>query len=229
MGHTLLKTLSAFDVLGPPMVGPSSSHTAGAARLSAVAARIAGPDIRAVHFTLYGSFAKTYKGHGTDRALLAGILGLTPDDVRLSAAFELANRRGLIYSFTPSESAAGHPNTVTIEAVNAGGRTTRITGSSVGGGSVELTNINGVDVNITGEYPTLVIEHTDKPGMIARMSRALSDSDVNIAFMRVFRHDRGGQAYTVIETDQIVPEAVLRQLRELHGDIQNVHWIEGIR
>jgi len=224
-----MKTLSAFDVLGPPMVGPSSSHTAGAARLAAVASRIAGPDIRVVRFTLYGSFAQTYRGHGTDRALLAGILGLMPDDERLPIAYLLADQNGLQYSFTPSNENVDHPNTVTIEALNATGRSTYITGISIGGGAVVLTNINGVDVNITGEYPTLVMEHTDKPGMIALMSKALGEAFINIAFMRVFRHDKGGQAYTVMEIDQIVPEEILHKLRNLHRDIQHVHWIEGIK
>jgi len=223
-----MKTLSAFDVLGPAMIGPSSSHTAGAARISAVAAIIAGPDIRSVRFTLYGSFAKTFRGHGTDRALLAGMLGLSADDPMLPASFALADRLGIAYEFIASDGNAGHPNTVTIEAINAAGRATRITGVSTGGGSVMLTNINGVDVSITGEYPTLVVEHIDRPGMIANIGQTLGESDINIAFMRVFRRSRGGEAYTVIETDQSVPEQVLHQLRGL-CDIRQVHWIEGIK
>lgn len=222
-----MKTLSAFDVLGPPMVGPSSSHTAGAARIGAVTARLAGPDIRQVRFTLYGSFAKTHKGHGTDRALLAGIMGLSPDDPRLPEAFSLAGAYGLRYAFILTGEPADHPNTVDIEAINAHGRSTRVTGVSTGGGAIELTRINGVDVSITGEYPTLVVEHADQPGMIASMAQTLADKHINIAFMRVYRRARGGQAYTVIQTDQSVPQAVLQTLRGI-SQVQQAHWIEGI-
>ncbi len=224
-----MKTLSAFDVLGPTMVGPSSSHTAGAARLAAVAARIAGPDIREVTFTLFGSFAQTYRGHGTDRALLAGILGMAPDDERLAFAYSLAEQSGLRFSFIPSEQAVDHPNTVSIDALDILGRSTRITGISIGGGAVEITSINGVEVSITGEYPTLVVEHLDKPGMVALIGRALSEASVNIAFMRVFRREKGEKAYTIVETDQSVPQAVLERLRDVHSDIERVYWIEGIQ
>ena len=224
-----MKTLSAFDILGPIMIGPSSSHTAGAARLAAVAARIAGPDIRSVTFTLFGSFSETYRGHGTDRALLAGILEMAPDDERLPVSYALAEQKGIVFSFVPSDQQVDHPNTVSIDAQNAQGRTTHITGVSLGGGAVEIRDINGVEVSITGEYPTLIVEHLDKPGMIALMSRALSEENINIAFMRVFRKEKGTKAYTVMETDQIVPAHILQRLRDLHDDIAQVYWIEGIQ
>jgi L-serine dehydratase len=224
-----MKTLSAFNVLGPVMVGPSSSHTAGAARLAAVAASIAGPSIRQVTFTLYGSFADTYLGHGTDRALLAGILGLSPDDQRLPLSYTLAQQQNLRFLFVPSDKPTNHPNTISIDAINAAGRQTHITGVSVGGGEIEVTNIDGVEVSVTGEYPTLIVEHIDKPGMVALMSQALSSDHINIAFMRVFRDEKGGKAYTVIETDQSVPAKILNRLRDLHDEVVQVYWIEGIK
>lgn len=157
-----LMDYSAFDIIGPRMIGPSSSHTAGAARLAQVAGKIAGPDVAEVEFVLYGSFAQTGRGHGTDRALLAGILGLDPDDERLRDSFALARERGLAFRFTNSQEEAGHPNTVRIKARSRAGRRSEILGCSIGGGSILITQINGTEVEFTGEYPTVIIRYTDQ-------------------------------------------------------------------
>lgn len=218
-----MKTLSAFDVIGPRMVGPSSSHTAGAARLAKVASRIAGPDIVDVTFTLFGSFGQTYRGHGTDRALVAGILGLEPDDARLPQAFELAEQCGLAYHFRVSEAETAHPNTVLIQAKNAQGMYTQVKGVSIGGGSVLITDINGVEVELTGEYPTLIVHHMDRPGLIADTTRVLVEDGMNIAYMSVFRKSRGGESFMVIETDQTVPGQTVRRLQHLRKEILDVH------
>ena len=221
MGQTM-KTLSAFDIIGPRMMGPSSSHTAGAARLAKMAGRIGGPEIVKVCFTLYGSFAKTYKGHGTDKALVAGILGMEPEDERLPDSLTLAKEQGLEVTWQISEETKPHPNTVLIDTVNKKGRKASVTGQSIGGGNLVITNINGVDVEITGEYPALIVDHKDEPGVVASVTRVLGECSINIAFMRVFRKERNGKAYMVIETDDVVNVAVMSNVKAAHKAIEQV-------
>ncbi len=220
-----MKTLSAFDIIGPRMMGPSSSHTAGAARLAKIAGRIGGPEICSVVFTLYGSFAQTYKGHGTDKALVAGILGMEPDDERLPDSFAIAQQAGLAVRWELSGEIKPHPNTVRIETVNRQGKPSSIIGESIGGGNLVITDINGVEVEITGEYPTMIVDHTDEPGVVGSVTRVLGQCSINIAFMRVFRKQRGGKAYMVIETDDQVNAAVLSNVKDAHKAIEQVTMV----
>lgn len=220
-----MKTLSAFDIIGPRMMGPSSSHTAGAARLAKIAGRIGGPEVRSVVFTLYGSFAQTYKGHGTDKALVAGILGMEPDDERLPDSFAIAQQAGLEIRWILSEETKPHPNTMRIETSNRGGKSSSVVGESIGGGNLVITNINGVEVEITGEYPTMIVDHTDEPGVVGSVTRVLGECSINIAFMRVFRKERGGKAYMVIETDDRVNTAVLSNVKDAHKAIEQVTMV----
>ena len=217
-----LMDYSAFDIIGPRMIGPSSSHTAGAARLAQVAGKIAGPDVAEVEFVLYGSFAQTGRGHGTDRALLAGVLGLGPDDERLRDSFALARERGLAFRFTNSQEEASHPNTVRIKARSRAGRRSEILGCSIGGGSILITQINGTEVEFTGEYPTVIIRYTDKPGMVAALSGILAGEGVNIAFMRVFRNSRGLGATMILETDQPISTELAGRLKKADSEIREV-------
>ena len=219
-----MKTLSAFDIIGPRMMGPSSSHTAGAARLAKIAGRIGGLEICSVVFTLYGSFAQTYKGHGTDKALVAGILGMEPDDERLPDSFAIAQQAGLAVRWELSGEIKPHPNTVRIETVNRQGKPSSIIGESIGGNLV-ITDINGVEVEITGEYPTMIVDHTDEPGVVGSVTRVLGQCSINIAFMRVFRKQRGGKAYMVIETDDQVNAAVLSNVKDAHKAIEQVTMV----
>lgn len=214
-----MNTYSAFDIIGPRMIGPSSSHTAGAARLGHAAYRIAGKDIKRVKFVLYGSFMRTYRGHGTDKALVAGVLGMKPDDERLRDSFKIAGERGLEFSFEKDESPAVHPNTVRIEAYDGAGECSIIEGVSTGGGNILITGINGVEVQLTGEYPTLIVSHRDRPGVIAEVTRMLGDRNINIAFMRVFRRSRGEEAYMVIETDEQVHKQVRESIVDAHPEV----------
>lgn len=201
--------ISVFDVLGPNMIGPSSSHTAGAAIIAYLAQKMIAPPLRRADFRLYGSFAKTYRGHGTDRALLGGILGFSADDERIRDSFAQAEARGLDYSFTPDETETDvHPNTVEIRMENAAGRVMTVRGESLGGGKVRIVGINGVKVDFTGEYNALIVVQRDKPGVVAHITKTLSDRDVNIAFMRLFREQKGHTAYTIVESDQRLPEGV---------------------
>ncbi len=211
-----MMTTSAFEILGPIMVGPSSSHTAGALRIALVARSLGPHPLKSVTFTLYNSFAHTYRGHGSDRALVAGILGLAPDDTRVRDSFDLAREQGLDFTFveTPDEAGAGrHPNTVTVTMHGADGTTMSVTGESLGGGRVRISSIDGIAVELTGDYPTLFIAHHDRPGVLAALTSGLSAASVNIATMRTFRESRGGRAYTVFELDTTIDDGLLEYLR----------------
>ena len=218
--------MSVFDIIGPRMIGPSSSHTAGAARLAQVAGKIAGPDITDVVFTLYGSFSHTSQGHGSDRALVAGILGMGPDDERLRSSFSIARQQGLRFSFEISDEETPNANTVRICTKNRAGRSCSVTGVSVGGVAILITEINGVAVELAGEYPTVILEYVDKPGIIAAVSTALAQEHINIAFMRVFRHGKGRKAFMVIETDQLLPPGLTDHIKSVDTDIAQVLLIQ---
>ncbi|MBM6774939.1 L-serine ammonia-lyase, iron-sulfur-dependent, subunit alpha [Olsenella profusa] len=211
-----LATTSAFEVLGPVMVGPSSSHTAGALRCARVAASLLEGRVVHVRFTLWNSFAHTYHGHGTDRALVAGILGLDTDDERIRDAFDLAREAGLDFSFTTApDDASVHPNTVDIDMEDEGGARCQVRGESLGGGKMRISRIDGVGVDITGAYTTLFVAHRDAPGLLASLTHLLAMAEVNIAFLRTYRTEQGGQAYSVFETDGAPDDSVLPMVRRL--------------
>ncbi|MEO1814567.1 MAG: L-serine ammonia-lyase, iron-sulfur-dependent subunit beta [Acetobacterium sp.] len=196
--------MNVFDIIGPIMVGPSSSHTAGAVRIGKIARAVAGGQPAAVTIEFYGSFAQTYKGHGTDKAIIAGLLGMAPDDERIKDSLELARELGMAFKFRKSHNKEVHPNTALISAVDQTGKKTIVQGSSVGGGRIVVNRINEINVKFNGEYYTLLVPHNDTPGMIAAVTNLLADQGINIAEMNVYRSHRGGEAMMVIETDQAV-------------------------
>ena len=201
-----MSLISAFDVLGPNMIGPSSSHTAGAGSIAYLTRKMAGEEIRHVRFTLYGSFAETYRGHGTDKALLGGILGFKSDDTRIRDSFEIARDRGLDFAFEINESETDlHPNTVDIHLETVGGRILDIRGESVGGGNCRIIRIDGVPVHFTGEYSAVIVVQKDMPGVIKHIADCVSDRNINIAFMRLFREGKHERAYTIVEADGTLP------------------------
>ena len=159
-----MENYSVFDIIGPRMTGPSSSHTAGAVRLAHVARHIAGMRVVCAELTLFGSFAETGKGHGTDKALIAGVLGMKEDDARIRDAYRIAREEGVEVSVRYSDLPCAHPNTARIVVTNDKGEVTDVVGQSVGGGNIRIVEINGLDVELTGDYPTLIIQHTDEPG-----------------------------------------------------------------
>ena len=206
--------LSIFDVIGPNMIGPSSSHTAGAVSIALMARKLFSEEIKDVTFTLYGSFAKTYQGHGTDRALLGGILGFATYDERIRDAFEHAKTMNVTYKYViDEETLTNHPNTADIDIVGVTGRKMSVRGESIGGGKMKIVRIDNIDVEFTGEYSTLIVHQQDKPGVVAHITQALAENNVNIAFMRLFREDKGAAAYTVVESDEYIPEEVLTRIR----------------
>jgi len=207
--------IRVFDVLGPNMIGPSSSHTAGANVIAYLAQKMINGPIVKVDFTLYGSFAKTYRGHGTDRALLGGILGFATDDVRIRNSFELAAAQGVDFKFIPDETEEDvHPNTVDILMENAAGQTLMVRGESLGGGKCRIVKIDQAEVEFTGEYSSIIILQKDRPGVVAHITKCISDRNVNIAFMRVFRETKGHTAYTIVESDGMLPEDIAEELKK---------------
>lgn len=219
---------SVFDIIGPRMIGPSSSHTAGAARLGKVARRISGNDVAKVTFVLYGSFAKTYKGHGTDRALLAGIMDMEPNDPNLGKSMDRAKAANLDYEFVINDADPPHPNTVKMVITSSNGKKTEVVGCSIGGGNIRVIQINGLNVEFTGEYPTLIIRHIDRPGVIAEVTSLMVQFNINIAFMRVFRQSKGQDAFMIIETDNEISKKVIAEVRSLGEGIQDVYLIEAL-
>ena len=203
--------ISVFDVMGPNMIGPSSSHTAGAARISYLAQKMIEGPLKRADFILYGSFAKTYHGHGTDRALLGGIMGFSTDDMRIRNSFDIAHEKGLKFSFTPNEQ---ETNTVDICMENEKGQKMTVRGESLGGGKVRIVDINHVQVDFTGEYSAVIVIHQDTPGVVAYITKCLSDRNINIAFMRLFRESKGEIAYTIVESDGKLPENIVPAIRE---------------
>ena len=200
-----MKVATTFDILGPVMVGPSSSHTAGALRIAQMAASLCDTPIERVSFTLYNSFARTYAGHGTDRALLGGILGMHTDDPDIQRSFAIARERGLSWEFVPSTSGGDglHPNTVDIEMRCDDGTVTSVRGESLGGGKARLVRVNGVSVDLTGRMPALFVAHRDVPGMLALMTGELGAAGVNIAYMSSYRTTPGQLAYALFECDTL--------------------------
>ena len=222
-----MKNYSVFDILGPIMIGPSSSHTAGAARLAKVAALIAGKDIESVQFVLHGSFAKTYKGHGSDKALVAGILGMDPWDDNLKDSIAIAEKLGLVFDFVEGDLGDVHPNTIKFIITKQNKKIVEIVGSSIGGGNIIIFEVDGESVEFTGKYPTIIINHRDIPGMISKVSTILYDENINIALMKVYRNSKGLKAAMVFETDSIVPEEVINKIKIL-GDIYDIREIRPV-
>ena len=209
--------MNVFNIIGPVMVGPSSSHTAGAVRIGRIAASLLGEAPAEAVLRLYGSFARTYKGHGTDKALIAGLLSLAPDDERIRTSLELAEQAGLRWWFeTETGTGTGeHPNTAEITLTGRSGKTVTVKGASVGGGNISIRRINGMDVDFGGEYYTLVIAHRDIQGAVAEVAGRLAAGSINIANMKVYRSARGGDAMMVIETDQEIPAPLVAEIGEL--------------
>lgn len=212
-----MKEISIFDVIGPNMIGPSSSHTAGALKIALMARKLATEKIQSVRFVLYGSFAKTYKGHGTDRALLGGILGFSTEDARIKDSFHYAEESGICYSFETDDANRDlHPNTVDIYLTEASGKTVFVRGVSIGGGDCRIERIGNIDVDLTGDLTTLLIKQRDTFGVVAYITKCLSEYEINIAFMRLYRESKGENAYTIIETDNDIPPELVGQIKQHH-------------
>lgn len=219
---------SLFDIVGPIMVGPSSSHTAGAVRLANLARLVAAQPIREVEFLLYNSFAQTYQGHGTDRGLIAGILGYGVNDERIRDAFALAQSHDLRYKITPFFGANNYsPNTVVFNLTLENGQSLKIVGHSIGGGKVYVSKIDGHNVNIRGEMPTLILFYKDQPGMIWQVTKILAEQQINIATLTCNRNQRGVEAFMIITLDSLPPPEAVAAIQSI-PDIYTVRCIDQL-
>ena len=222
-----MKTIGLSDVIGPIMVGPSSSHTAGALRIAYMARRLCLAEPKTVEFRLLGSFAHTLTGHGTDKALVAGMLGLATDDLRIRDSFDLAREAGLAFSFvTLPDAEYDHPNTIDVRIVDAAGNAMDVRGESIGGGAAVIRKIDDIDVRITGESASIVVRQRDEKGVLAHIAQSISDEGVNIATTRMYRERKGDTAYTVLETDQAVGAEANAAIED-HPAIYDVRIIPG--
>ena len=209
--------MNVFDIIGPIMVGPSSSHTAGAVKIGYLASKLMGEPIRSARIYLHGSFLTTGKGHGTDKAIIAGLLGMKPDDIRIPESFALAEKAGLAFAFEGIELRDAHPNSVKLNLTGASGRELEIMASSVGGGNIKIFQIDGLDANFGGDLPTLIVHNQDRPGLVTEVTAMLSQKSINIATMQLYRSRRGGDAVMVLECDQEISKASISGLQSLDG------------
>lgn len=207
-----MKFNSVFDIIGPVMIGPSSSHTAGAARISKAARDLLGEEPKFAKIHLYESFAKTYKGHGSDFALAGGLLGFETDDLRMRQALEIAKQQDLEIEFVEDTAATEHPNTIRIIAESAD-KKVELVGISIGGGKIEIIELNGFQLRLSGNHPAILVMHNDRFGAIASISNILAKHEINIGHMEVNRKDLGQEAMMVIETDQNIQDNVMQELK----------------
>ena len=222
--------VNVFDIIGPVMIGPSSSHTAGAVRLGNVAYKLMDAEIpEDVEITLSGSFARTGQGHGTDRALMGGIMGFPPDDARIRDALQLATERGIHYRFRMEDIPGAHPNTARISYKLTDGREGTVEGASIGGGNIRIDNINGMSVDFTGERDTILVLHRDRPGVIANVTNLMREKypDINICSFQLSRMERGGEALMTIETDTVPAESLTVEIRKL-PDVLNALLVHRV-
>lgn len=219
--------MQLFDIIGPVMIGPSSSHTAGAARIGRITRMLLGEAVQYADIRFHGSFAKTWEGHGTDRAVIGGLLGLQVDDERLRKSRALAEQAGMRYTISAVQLRDAHPNTVLIDAVGVSGAQISVQAVSVGGGSIRVQYLNGLEVGFSGERTTLVIQHRDTPGAIAKVSRLLAAARLNIATMRVFRAEAGGRAVMALELDSVPDDSLVAALRNVPA-IQSVTLLDRL-
>ncbi|MEH7444074.1 L-serine ammonia-lyase, iron-sulfur-dependent subunit beta [Bacillus sp. JJ1122] len=221
-----MKYRSAFDIIGPVMIGPSSSHTAGAARIGRVARTLFEKQPAKAVISLYGSFAKTYKGHGTDLALVAGIMDFDTFDERIPEALEIARQVGLEVEFITEDAVTEHPNTVKINLFDGEGKELEIVGISIGGGTIEITEINSFKLKLSGAHPAILVVHQDRFGLISAVTSVLSKYEINIGHMEVSRKERGDEAVMVIEMDHKIDDGVFAELNFLQGVTQVIRLVD---
>lgn len=213
---------SVFDIIGPIMVGPSSSHTAGAVRIGRFARTVLGGTPKRAMIELHGSFAETGPGHGTHKGLVGGLIGMATDDPDLPVAYKRAKDLGMEFSVSTVDLGTQiHPNSARLTLTSDEGVSLQLIGTSIGGGNVLITQVNGYRVRLSGEYPTLITVHGDTPGVIQRVAGILAEFGVNIAFMNVSRQHRGRDAFMTIEVDQAIPEAAIASI----GSLPEMHMV----
>ncbi|MBM7647170.1 L-serine dehydratase [Bacillus ectoiniformans] len=214
-----MKYKSVFDIIGPVMIGPSSSHTAGAARIGRVARSLFGREPKWAKISLYGSFAQTYKGHATDVAIIGGLLDFDTFDERIKDAIKIAEDKGMSIQFIEEEAVPEHPNTARLKIGDDSGEM-ELVGISIGGGKIEITELNGFELKLSGHHPAILVVHNDRFGAIATVSNELAKHQINIGHMEVSRKAKGDMALMTIEVDQGLDETILDAIRGLPHIIQ---------
>lgn len=209
--------MNIFDIIGPVMVGPSSSHTAGAVKIGNVCRKLMAEPIIKADIGMHGSFASTGKGHGTDKAIVAGLLLMNVDDIDIPDSFEIAKKSGMVITFENVDLGDVHPNTAKLSLVGVSGKQLEIVASSIGGGQIRICEIDGITANFSGDYSTLVVHNLDQPGHVTEVTSMLGHKSVNIATMQLYRKSRGGEAVMVIECDQEIPKDSIAWLEHLEG------------
>ncbi len=212
--------MNIFDILGPVMVGPSSSHTAGAVRIGLITKKLLGSVPVKADITLSGSFGATGVGHGTDKALVAGLLGMDTDDIRIPESFDIAREQNMEFAFSKENIRDAHPNTALLKVEAASGRVLEVQASSLGGGRIMINKLDGIQINVTGERPALIVHNLDQPGHVAEVTSLMAHKSINIATMNVYRDKRGGYAVMVLETDQNIPDSAIEWLKRVEGIIK---------
>ena len=215
--------MNLFDIIGPVMVGPSSSHTAGAVRIGNIARKLLGEEIKKAEIYFHGSFELTGKGHGTDRALLAGLMGMSVDDMRIPYSFMIAKEREIEYIFYGIDLGDAHPNSVKLCLTGVNGKEQQVIACSVGGGQIEIREINGLSVCFSGNYPTLIIRNQDIPGQVQQVTAFLAKENINIGTMQLYRSGRGKDAVMVIECDKEITKDIIPQLESLNGIVRAIY------
>ena len=214
--------MDIFDLIGPIMVGPSSSHTAGAVRIGLVSRKLLGEPPAEAELYLYGSFADTGLGHGTDKALVAGLLGMEPDDERIPDSFRYAQETGLRFTFGTADLRAAHPNSVLLKLRGVSGACLEVMAASIGGGRIQIRRLGDLELCFSAEQPTLIVKNEDQPGSVADVSRVLAQHGINIGTFQVNRDSRGGSAVMVIECDAPIREDVVNYIASLPGILRAV-------
>lgn len=209
--------MNLLDIIGPVMVGPSSSHTAGAVKIGRVSRKLLAEEVKEAKIYFHGSFLATGKGHGTDKALIAGLLGMQVDDQAIPDSFRIAEERGMKFSLDGIDLGDVHPNSVKMNLTGVSGRTLEVIAASIGGGRIQICELDGITANFSGDYPTLIVHNIDQPGHVTEVTSMLAHKGVNIATMQLYRKSRGGSAVMVIECDQEVPKESLAWLERLEG------------
>lgn len=216
--------MDLFDILGPIMVGPSSSHTAGAVRIGYVAGRLLDEPLKKAQILLYGSFLATGDGHGTRKAIVAGLLGMTPADYQIAQSLDIAKQQGIEISFGEAILDEAHPNTAVLRLQGQGSKQIEIQASSIGGSRINIDKIDGIRTNFSGDNPTLIVHNLDQPGHVSEVTSMLAHKGVNIATMQLFRSAKGQNAVMVIECDQYIPEDGLEWLKNSEGVLKVTYF-----
>lgn len=212
--------MNLLDIVGPVMVGPSSSHTAGAVKIGLVSRKLMGERITDAEIFFHGSFLSTGKGHGTDKAIIAGLLGYGVDDPVIPHSLEEAKIEGLRYTMKGIDLGEVHPNSVKMILTGESGKELEIVAASIGGGRIQICELDGLTANFSGDYPTLIVHNLDQPGHVTEVTSMLAHKSVNIATMQLYRKSRGGDAVMVIECDQEVPVEAIKWLSHLEGIVK---------